>query len=139
MKITLVSKTQPLARRALIFTLALSLWAAPNALAHARMLRSNPAKDAKLTAAPGSVDLWFNELLDEGFNSLEVYAAAELGAEHHKNLAPEKPAVDPADRTHLSVKLPPLPPGEYVVEWRVLSRDGHSAPGRYTFRIRPGK
>jgi copper resistance protein C len=135
MKTTLISKESLFAKAVLIFVLTVSLWTAPNALAHARVVRSNPAKKAEISVAPASVDLWFNELLDEGFNSLEVYVASELGAEHHTNLALDKPTVDSKDRTHVSVKLPPLQPGEYVVEWRVLSRDGHSAPGRYTFRI----
>jgi methionine-rich copper-binding protein CopC len=44
--------------------------------------------------------------------------------------------VDPKDRTHLMVKVGALKPGDYVVDWRVLSRDGHSAPGRITFTVK---
>ena len=117
----------------------LSLILARDALAHAQMVRSNPAKNAELTKAPEQVDLWFNELLDEGFNSVEVFTASESALQHHANLARGQAAVDPEDRTHLTVKLAPLPAGEYVVAWRVLSRDGHSAPGRLTFRVAGAK
>ena len=113
----------------------LLLSVAPAALAHARVLRSSPAKGELLPQPPRQIDLWFNELLDEGFNAIEIFAASEVAAPKRVNLAGEKPSVDPRDRTHLSLKIAPLPPGEYVVEWRVLSRDGHSAPGRFTFRI----
>lgn len=33
------------------------------------------------------------------------------------------------------VRSAPLPAGDYVAAWRVLSRDGHTAPGRLTFRV----
>ena len=44
-------------------------------------------------------------------------------------------AVDPDDRTHLSVPLERLPNGAWAVRWRVLSRDGRGARGRFEFRV----
>jgi copper resistance protein C len=114
---------------------ALLIAFAPAALAHARVVRSSPAKGETLSRPPERIELWFNELLDDGFNSIEIFPASEIAAPKRTNLAKEKPTVDPRDRTHLIVKTEPLAPGEYIVEWRVLSRDGHSAPGRFTFRI----
>jgi len=105
-------------------------------LAHARIVRSAPAREEQLTQAPKRIEMWFNELLDDGFNTVEIFRAAEITQSKRKSLAKAKPAVNPRDRTHLTLELEPLPPGEYVVEWRVLSRDGHSAPGRYGFRVR---
>lgn len=121
--------------RSLLIAVASLLALAPGALAHARLVRSSPAKAAQLPKSPEQIELWFNELLDDHFNTLEIYSAAQLHTASHTNLAKEKPLVDPADRTHLTLKVEPLAAGEYVVEWRVLSRDGHSAPGRFTFRI----
>lgn len=118
---------------AIAVLLAFSL--VPDALAHALLVRSNPSKNAIVSEAPEQIDLWFNELLDEGFNSVEVFVAGKSASGRHVNLASGKAAVDPSDRTHLSVKLNPLSAGEYVVAWRVLSRDGHIAPGRLTFRV----
>ena len=106
-----------------------------DAQAHARSVRSIPAKGAELSIAPDKIEMWFNELLDDGFNTVRWVSATELDSERRTNLVREKPVVDPKDRTHLAVKLPALVAGEYVVEWRVLSRDGHSAPGRFTFRV----
>ncbi len=122
--------------RIAFFILFLTLAGAPGAWAHARLLRAEPKTGAELSSAPRQLDLWFNELLEDGFNTVTVIPAADLAAEKKNNFARDKPVVDPRDRTHLTVKLGALPAGEYIVEWRVLSRDGHSAPGRSTFRVR---
>lgn len=105
------------------------------ALAHARVVCSVPAKHAQLQAPPARVELWFNELLDDHFNAVEVFPAAELKSKTRTQLTRGQPTVDPNDRTHVTVELQPLAPGEYVVEYRVLSRDSHTAPGRFTFRV----
>ncbi|GIW43042.1 MAG: cation resistance protein [Candidatus Binatia bacterium] len=106
------------------------------AWAHARLLRSEPRDNAVIPAAPRTLRLWFNEVLDRGFHTVEVFSAAELKAKQRRNLVSGPPEVNPEDRTELRVPLPELAPGRYVVEYRVLSRDGHSAPGRVSFEIR---
>jgi methionine-rich copper-binding protein CopC len=113
----------------------LVLFSSTAAHAHARMVRSLPAKSAAMGKPPQQVELWFNELLDDDFNTVEVFPSSEAGAKKRTNFAKDKPVVDAKNRSHLSAKLKPLPPGEYILEWRVLSRDGHSAPGRITFRV----
>ena len=103
--------------------------------AHARLERSQPANDATV-AAPSTVELWFNELLDDEFNDVAVYRAKPDGAPaDDANLAVAKPRVDDADRTHLTTPVGALAPGAYVVHYKVLSRDGHSARGRVLFRV----
>jgi methionine-rich copper-binding protein CopC len=104
--------------------------------AHARLVRSSPASQGQVAAPPERIELWFSELLEEGFNSIEVVRVAELAAKYRTNLAQGTATVDRADRTHLVVPVQRLAPGSYAVEWRVLSRDGHSATGRVTFQIR---
>jgi copper transport protein len=116
----------------LLFTIAI----VPGAWAHARLVRAEPKSAAELSAAPKRIELWFNELLEDGFNTVKIFPAADLVAEKQRNFAKGKPQVDAKDRTHIIVDLTSMPPGEYIVEWRVLSRDGHSAPGRSTFRVR---
>ncbi len=104
--------------------------------AHARIMKSIPQDKAELEQPPAQVELWFDELLDRQFNNVEVFRASEIKAPKRKNLAKSEVLADPRDRTHLILPLPPLPPGDYAVEWRVLSRDGHSARGRFTFRVK---
>lgn len=107
-----------------------------HAHAHARLERSVPAAGAVLAAAPATVELWFNELLDDEFNDVAVFRAKADGAPADEtNLATARPSVDDADRTHLSAPLGELASGAYVIQWKVLSRDGHSARGRVLFRI----
>jgi len=122
-------------RTALPAIIAIVLLGVITAFAHAQLLHSKPDDKAKLENTPARVDLWFNELLDEGFNTIEVYPVEELNSETHTNLADRPPRVDPQDKTHLSATLHPLRPGKYIVDYRVLSRDGHTAPGRITFIV----
>ena len=106
------------------------------ALAHARLERSSPAAGAVLATSPATVELKFNELLDEEFNAVEVFRAKRDGTPaDEQNLTTGKARVDAADQTRLTTDLGPLAPGAYVVQWKVLSRDGHSARGRVLFRI----
>ena len=121
------------------FALLLLFLATYSALAHAQLIKSEPSDKARLKQAPTRVELWFNELLDESFNSVEVIPAAELSLKKHSNLCKGQPKVDPSDRTHLTVSVASLKPGKYVIQYRVLSRDGHTAPGRVSFEVLEGK
>lgn len=129
----IISSTLVLLSLGFLFVLA------PRAEAHAHLVKSMPEKGAVLAKGPGQIDLWFNELLEDGFNTVLVYPSSELGKDNPASLTEGKVMVDPKDRTHLMVKVGTLKPGDYVVDWRVLSRDGHSAPGRITFAVKGGK
>lgn len=120
-----------------IFICLLFLVAFPaTVLAHAKLMRSTPPTGKKVEP-PEKVELWFNELLDGQFNSIEIFPATQTNSTHHLNLAIGKPEVDPKDKTHLTITVKPLEPGKYFVDWRVLSLDGHSAPGRFQFEVVP--
>ena len=122
--------------RIAFLAVVLAFACAPGAWAHARLIRAEPKSGAEVTSAPKQIDLWFNELLEEGFNTVIVFPVADLTAEKKNNFVKGKPVVDSHDHTHLNIQLTPMPPGEYIIEWRVLSRDGHSAPGRSKFTVR---
>src|SRR4051794_20822033 len=85
--------------------------------AHAKLVRSTPKDGATLRASPKRIELWFNELLDDEFNTAQVFSARDLSGKDRKELAQQKPQVDKKDRTHLSLNLPPLEPGKYAVEY----------------------
>src|SRR5690348_15319186 len=110
-----------------------------SALAQAQLIKSNPPDKAELKEPPARVELWFNEGLEDSSNSIEVIPAAELSDKNHANLARGKPTVDPADPTHLTIVMATLKPGKYVVQYRVVSRDRHTAPGQLTFALRQTK
>ena len=102
----------------------------PEALAHAKLIRSQPGPFEVLAASPEDVSLWFNERLEDEFNAIEVMDPAgqhiETGFAH----------VNPRDRTNLLVRLGHLSTGSYVIRWRILSLDGHPARGRFIFSVK---
>lgn len=122
-------------RRVLAATLlaATIAFAAGDARAHARLVAASPRADGHLAAAPATVDLWFDEVLDDGFHEVTVLPA-DRPASTERNRAGAA-SIDPDDRTHLVAPLDRLPTGAWAVQWRVLSRDGHPARGRYEFRV----
>ena len=99
------------------------------ALAHAKLIRSQPSPFEVLASVPAEVKLWFNERLEDEFNAIEVMDATgrhvEDGAAH----------VNPQDRTNLLVQLGNLSSGSYVIRWKILSLDGHPARGRFIFTV----
>jgi copper transport protein len=102
----------------------------PRALAHAKLIRSSPDGSQTLAGPPASVELWFNERLEDEFNSIQVVDSAGRRVEDGEA------RVHPQDRTRLVVRLSRLTQGQYVVYWRILSVDGHSARGRFIFSVK---
>lgn len=98
--------------------------------AHAVLVRSSPAGQAELAAAPPAIDLWFSEPLEPQFSTFELFAA---GGEQ---LPIDALGLDPADDRHLSGLPRRLDPGVYTVVYRTLStRDGHDWHGAFTFTV----
>src|SRR3954469_4774947 len=74
---------------------AIALLAAPlTSQAHARLVRSNPTDGAVLPNSPRQIELWFNELLEDGFNVVEVFPATSTPGQQRVNLAKNKAIVD---------------------------------------------
>jgi methionine-rich copper-binding protein CopC len=73
--------------------------------------------------------LRFSEKLEPKFSSVVVRDSA--GKQVNKGDA----TVDKADRMIMRVSLPPLEPGVYKVEWRVMSADTHKINGDFTFKV----
>ena len=102
----------------------------PEALAHAKLIRSQPTALEALATAPAEVKLWFNERLEDEFNFIEV---TDASGRHVENGVAR---VNPQDRTNLVVRLGELSSGSYVIRWRILSLDGHPARGRFIFSVK---
>jgi methionine-rich copper-binding protein CopC len=43
--------------------------------------------------------------------------------------------VPAASQPQITVALPPLTPGHYLISWRALSADGHVVPGQVRFTL----
>ncbi len=113
--------------------LSLSLWLAlpSSAWAHARLVKSIPAKQAVLAQAPTQIQLWFNEPLEARFSQVSVWNAA--GQQVHKGAIQG----DPQDTKKLIIPLPALDMGLYTVKYRVLSVDSHLIENQFSFTVQP--
>ena len=101
-----------------------SLWA------HAYLVKSAPAQRATLYRAPAKIQLWFNERLEPRYSSFTVSSADGNSIETIKS------AVDDRDAKQIFAVLKPLPPGRYLVKFRVLSVDGHVVEDQFPFTIK---
>ncbi len=111
-----------------------AVWAAgvPSPVyAHAFLDHATPAVGSTIHGPPARVELWFTEELEPAFSTVRVLDQANQRRDNGDV------KVDPRDPVALGVSLPPLAPGRYRVEWRVLSVDTHVTEGDFTFVIAP--
>jgi methionine-rich copper-binding protein CopC len=111
--------------------IVISMWAhAAPVLAHAQLVKAEPARRAVLDKAPTQVRLWFNEEIEGAYTSLSV-----LGA-NKKPVTDAKPKVVPDDPKSVVLSLPDLKPGKYTVKFRVLSVDGHIVDDSFNYKVK---
>lgn len=98
-------------------------------MAHAELVSSvPPAVEAEVT----ELRLTFSERIELALSDVTVTAAD--GTE----IATGDIGLDPADEAAVVVPLEaPLAPGEYTVDWTVVSGDGHKVEGNYKINIAP--
>lgn len=95
---------------------------------HAKLLRSQPEANRKLTQAPKTVELWFSEELELSFSTIVVHD--QNGKQVDKN------NVNIAESGRkLQIDLENLGSGTYLVEWRALSTDQHTMKGKFSFTV----
>ncbi len=104
----------------------------PRAAAHAIVLESVPARDAVLNRAPERVVLRFNSKIEKRLSRTTL--ATGSGAPVPVAIATDGPDAD-AQPDRLVVPLRPLPPGSYVLRYKVLSADGHITEGALRFTV----
>ena len=119
-------------RRAIILTfaalagLALGL---TDAMAHSRLVKSDPAARAVVTAPLAEVRLWFNESIEPAF--AKVWIISGDGTQ-----TPLATRGDPSDPRLVVVALPAsLPDGPVNIGYHVLSVDGHVVESQLSFTI----
>jgi copper transport protein len=99
------------------------------ASAHARFDSSTPAASAELQTPPARVTIRFDDDIEISPGSLRVLDASgtnrATGTPYHPN----------ANSHDAEVRVPPLPRGQYTVEWRVVADDGHIGTGRFAFGV----
>jgi methionine-rich copper-binding protein CopC len=95
------------------------------ASAHAHLQKSSPADNSVITTAPPNLVLNFSEAAR--LTALSI----QKDNEPLQNLKP----LPTAAAQQISVPLPPLTPGTYSVNWRVVSDDGHMMAGALHFTV----
>lgn len=114
---------------ALAFTILLGLAQVHQAKAHAYLLRSDPPANAILETAPDTINLWFSEIISQGFSSAQLINAAGESSD-------VSVTVDPNDQTLMIVHLPELADGVYSLRWKAHSDvDGHFSYGLFIFGV----
>jgi methionine-rich copper-binding protein CopC len=101
------------------------------AFAHAHLLSQSPLANESV-ATPSQLALSFSEGLEAELSGVVVKTSR--GAPVGTGIA----SLDPkTDKTLIVPLAGKLSPGEYAVEWHVLSKDGHVTKGTYHFRVLP--
>lgn len=102
----------------------------PDVLAHANVIRSEPAANSVLDQPPTAVTIWFTEPLEPQLSQIQVLNSQGRRVDNGDA------AVAAVDPTMLAVSLPPLPNGTYVVAWANVSTvDGHKVRGSFVFSV----
>jgi methionine-rich copper-binding protein CopC len=99
------------------------------ALAHSRLVKSEPAARAVVTAPLAEVKLWFNESIEPAF--AKVWIISGDGSQ-----TPLTTRGDASDPRLVVVTLPAsLPEGPVNIGYHVLSVDGHVVESQLSFTI----
>ncbi len=118
-------------RRLSVFVAIAALLLQPVAAwAHAKLVKSEPAKRAVLSQPPSQLRLWFNERLEPAFSIATVLDASG------NSVTSTQAAVSNTDPKLLVLPLPRLAKGAYTVQFEVLSVDGHTVKSGFKFEIR---
>ncbi|MEU4564483.1 copper resistance protein CopC [Actinoplanes sp. NPDC023936] len=97
------------------------------AWAHNALTDASPAKNATLAEAPSSVKLKFLQKLDPDYTVISVTDAGK------QKVPTSEPKIDGA--TGSVTFDEPLTNGVYTVAYQVVSTDGHTVKGSYTFTL----
>lgn len=123
--------------KTLFFLLFLSmlslLWQSKSVMAHAALVKSDPARRATLSASPKQVQLWFNEKI-EG-----AYASVVLLDANKKALTENTPELVADNPKSVILNIPEINSGKYTVQYRVMSVDGHVIESSYDFNVKNKK
>ena len=104
---------------------------AQSALAHPKLMETVPPANAR-AQSPLEIKLTFSEALIAKFSKVDLKDQAGKPVETGPATA------DQRDKKQLIMALKsPLAPGQYTVEWQVVSEDTHRIKGSYSFEVKP--
>lgn len=106
--------------------LPLFLCLATPAFAHARLVSSDPAANAKVKS-PGQIKLHFSESLEPAFSTASLIDAKGTTVPLSKSVGSDTITLLPLT----------LKPGAYKVTWRSVGQDTHTLSGSFGFTVIP--
>lgn len=100
----------------------------PPKAVHATLVSSEPAANSRLTSRPSRIRLVYSEPVEGKLAKVSIVPSAG---------APIllRAGADPRDVHAVIAPVDSIGPGNYRVEWRVVSADGHPVDGTYLFAI----
>jgi copper transport protein len=115
----------------LLGAVVLLLFVAPAVLAHANLVRSEPAANSAVKTSPQVVRLWFSEAIEPKFSHVTVVDPSQLPVDQGDSHPMS------GDPTGLEISLKSnLPAGIYTVVWKTTSAvDGHVTAGSFPFAV----
>ncbi|PZS03688.1 MAG: hypothetical protein DLM69_02710, partial [Candidatus Chloroheliales bacterium] len=115
----------------IISAIALLLVFSSIVFAHAQPLKYDPQPGSRLSKAPDSVQVWFDEAIESDLSRFQVLDRAKNHVEVSDALMLSE------NGQHATVPLQSdIKPGVYTVLWRVVSADdGHLTKGSYAFVV----
>jgi methionine-rich copper-binding protein CopC len=92
--------------------------------AHATVREASPAPNATVKGAPGEIRIRFTKEIGEGSTIIVIGPKGRVDN--------GRPMVEPYV---MRIGLKPMVAGQYKVQWRAMSADGHETDGSYTFTV----
>jgi methionine-rich copper-binding protein CopC len=96
------------------------------ALAHNKLMKTEPADGAVLKTSPAHVEMWFAEKPDPALSKISVKGPAGTV---------ETGATRGTDKTLLADVKGTLADGKYTVNWQTSGDDGHVSKGEFGFSV----
>jgi methionine-rich copper-binding protein CopC len=97
------------------------------ALAHNKLMKTEPAAGAALKTSPAHVEMWFDEKPDPAVTKIAVKGPAGAVAIGSPRAGTGKSIVADFKGT--------LPAGQYSVSWQTAGDDGHMSKGDFGFSV----
>jgi methionine-rich copper-binding protein CopC len=104
------------------------LLAAPSLFAHTHPMMMMPAADST-GASPASVMIHFSAAVEPKFSLVTVTDATG-------HVVNKDASVVAGDAKSISLAMPTLAPGVYIVNWVAVSVDSHRSQGEYKFTVK---
>jgi methionine-rich copper-binding protein CopC len=109
------------------FTLLFCLAGISLAQAHAFLDHASPRVGSTSSPSPAEVKLWMTEELEPAFSRVQVFDAKGIEIDKRD---------DNVNAATMTVSVPKLAPGTYLVKWKAVATDTHKTTGTFSFTIR---